>query len=86
MNKSSKYVDKIRSTNVYDVAIVTPITEASGLSESYGNNILLKREDLQPVFSFKVRGAYNKISKLYAKGVKKPIMAASAIGQTRIWP
>ena len=78
MNKSSKYVDKIRSTNVYDVAIVTPITEASGLSESYGNNILLKREDLQPVFSFKVRGAYNKISKLYAKGVKKPIMAASA--------
>ena len=67
MNKSSKYFDKIRSTNVYDVAIVTPITEASGLSESYGNNILLKREDLQPVFSFKVRGAYNKISKLYAK-------------------
>ncbi len=64
MKKSSKYVNKIRSANVYDVALKSPITKAVGLSLQYGNNILLKREDMQPVFSFKLRGAYNKLSKL----------------------
>ena len=45
MIKSSKYVKKIRSTNVYDVANKSPITKAEGLSLQYGNNILLKREE-----------------------------------------
>ena len=67
MIKSSKYVKKIRSTNVYDVANKSPITKAEGLSLQYENNILLKREDMQPVFSFKLRGAYNKLSKLNKK-------------------
>ena len=78
MIKSSKYVKKIRSTNVYDVANKSPITKAEGLSLQYGNNILLKREDMQPVFSFKLRGAYNKLSKLNKNGKNKPVIAASA--------
>ena len=78
MIKSSKYVKKIRSTNVYDVANKSPITKAEGLSLQYGNNILLKREDMQPVFSFKLRGAYNKLSKLNKNGKNKSVIAASA--------
>jgi threonine dehydratase len=78
MIKSSKLIERINKTNVYDVAVISPITEALSLSSDLGNEILLKREDLQPVFSFKLRGAYNKISKLYKKGIKKPVIAASA--------
>ena len=78
MSKSSKLIDSINNTNVYDVAVISPITEALSLSSELKNEVLLKREDLQPIFSFKLRGAYNKISKLYEKGVKKPVMAASA--------
>ena len=78
MNKSSKYITKIRSTNVYDVALNSPITKAVGLSLQYENNILLKREDMRPIFSFKLRGAYNKLSKLHKKGITKSVIAASA--------
>ena len=78
ISKSSKLIDKINDSNVYDVAVVSPITEALSLSLALNNKILLKREDLQPIFSFKLRGAYNKISKLYEKGIKKPVIAASA--------
>ena len=78
MIKSSKYVKKIKSTNVYDVADKSPITKAEGLSLQYGNNILLKREDMQPVFSFKLRGAYNKLSKLNKNEINKSVIAASA--------
>ena len=78
LKKSKKYVNKIRSTDVYDVAQVSPITKAVGLSSQYENNILLKREDMQSIFSFKLRGAYNKLSKLYKKGINKPVIAASA--------
>lgn len=78
ISKSSKLIDKINDSNVYDVAVVSPITEALSLSLVLNNKILLKREDLQPIFSFKLRGAYNKISKLYEKGIKKPVIAASA--------
>ncbi|WP_263147847.1 pyridoxal-phosphate dependent enzyme, partial [Pseudomonas sp. RIT-PI-AD] len=61
------YVRKILSAPVYDVAIETPLQPAPALSERLGNQILLKREDLQPVFSFKVRGAYNKLAQLTAE-------------------
>ncbi|HAC30615.1 MAG TPA: threonine ammonia-lyase, biosynthetic, partial [Marinobacter hydrocarbonoclasticus] len=59
-----RYIKKILDARVYDVAIETPLTEARSLSKRFGNNIMLKREDLQPVFSFKIRGAYNRIAQL----------------------
>ena len=58
------YINEIENSNVYDVAQVTPITFLSKISQKYENRIHLKREDLQPIFSFKCRGAYNKISNL----------------------
>ena len=57
-----QYVKKILTSRVYDVAVETPLQTAGQLSKRLGNNILLKREDLQPVFSFKIRGAYNKLA------------------------
>ena len=52
-----KYLNKILNTRVYDVAIESPLDAAPGLSARLNNNVLIKREDLQPVFSFKLRGA-----------------------------
>jgi len=77
-NKLRAYNKLIRASNVYDVAEVTPITKANTLSRQLKNNIFLKREDLQPVFSFKVRGAYNKISKIKKISPDRPVIAASA--------
>ena len=77
-NKLKAYNKLIRASNVYDVAEVTPITKANTLSRQLKNNIFLKREDLQPVFSFKVRGAYNKISKIKKISPNRPVIAASA--------
>jgi threonine dehydratase len=56
------YLERILNAQVYDVAIETPLDPAPALSARIGNRVLLKREDLQPVFSFKLRGAYNKIA------------------------
>jgi threonine dehydratase len=61
------YLERILNAQVYDVAIETPLDLAPSLSARIGNRILLKREDLQPVFSFKLRGAYNKIAHLSAE-------------------
>jgi len=55
------YKKRIDVANVYEAAIKTPLQKQQNLSQRFNNNILLKREDLQPVFSFKVRGAYNKM-------------------------
>jgi threonine dehydratase len=60
----SDYLEQILKARVYDVAIETPLEPAPRLSARLGNRILLKREDLQPGFSFKVRGAYNRLSQL----------------------
>lgn len=76
--KSKKYIKKIASSNVYDVAISTPLSPAYRLSKTLGNNVLLKREDLQPTFSFKLRGAYNKISLLKNRRGIEGVVAASA--------
>ena len=65
----------LKAESVYDVAIKSPTQFASKISSKINNKIFIKREDLQPVFSFKLRGAYNKISKL--KNVRH-IVAASA--------
>ena len=61
---ASPYIEKILKARVYDVAIESPLEEAPRLSRRLGNQVLLKREDLQPVFSFKLRGAYNRIAHL----------------------
>ena len=58
------YIKKILNARVYDVSKETALDVAPGLSAKIGNQVLLKREDLQPVFSFKCRGAYNRIFKL----------------------
>ena len=77
-SKFKSYVSRIESSKVYDVAQITPITKANQLSGLLKNEIFLKREDLQPVFSFKVRGACNKLALLKEKGLKGPFIAASA--------
>ena len=68
----------VLTSRVYDVARETPLDEAPRLSERLDNEVLLKREDLQPVFSFKLRGAYNKIAHLSDKERARGIIAASA--------
>lgn len=73
-----EYVKKILCARVYDVAIETPIDEARQLSKRFDNRILLKREDLQPVFSFKLRGAYNKVAQLTPEQLARGVICASA--------
>ena len=73
-----KYLEKILKARVYDVAIETPLDPMPGLSKRLANQVLLKREDLQPVFSFKLRGAYNKIVHLSEEQRAKGVIAASA--------
>ncbi len=76
---SKKYLKLIPEASVvYDVAIDSPTTHAVNLSIKENNNIYLKREDLQPIFSFKNRGAYNKIVNLSDKKKSLGIIAASA--------
>ena len=75
---ADKCIQLIDSANVYDVAIKTPTTFANNLSTKLENDIFLKREDLQPIFSFKNRGAYNKISNLTPSQKKGGVIAASA--------
>lgn len=77
-NMLQQYADKIDQAHVYEVARKTPLENAALLSERLKNQILLKREDLQAVFSFKLRGAYNKISALSDDQRKQGIIAASA--------
>jgi threonine dehydratase len=72
------YLERILRARVYDVAIETPLDHAPALSARIGNRVLLKREDLQPVFSFKLRGAYNKIVHLSAERLKHGVICASA--------
>jgi len=74
----NRYIKKILDARVYDVAIETPMTHAPLLSSRFNNHIYLKREDLQPVFSFKLRGAYNRVRLLSDKQKAKGVIAASA--------
>ena len=72
------YVKRILDAQVYDVARETPIHEADLMSRRLGNRVLLKREDLQPIFSFKLRGAYCKMSRLTSEQRSRGVIAASA--------
>ncbi len=74
----SDTVRDILTARVYDVAIESPLEKADSLSASLGCNVYLKREDLQPVHSFKLRGAYNKIAQLSAQEQAKGVITASA--------
>jgi threonine dehydratase len=74
----SDTVRDILTARVYDVAIESPLEKADSLSNSVGCTVYLKREDLQPVHSFKLRGAYNKISQLSAEEQAKGVITASA--------
>jgi threonine dehydratase len=76
--KKNDYLERILSARVYDVAVETPLELAPALSARTGNRLLLKREDLQPVFSFKLRGAYNKMARLPPAVLKRGVITASA--------
>lgn len=72
------YLKRILSSRVYDIAIESPLSVAAGLSRRLGRTVLLKREDMQPVFSFKLRGAYNKIAHLDVQERAAGVVTASA--------
>jgi threonine dehydratase len=72
------YLERILKARVYDVAVETPLETAPGLSARLNNTLLLKREDMQPVFSFKLRGAYNKMAALPAARLRRGVICASA--------
>ncbi len=72
------YIERILKARVYDIAIESPLTLAKVLSRRLDNRVLLKREDLQPVFSFKLRGAYNKLRHLPPAALEQGVIAASA--------
>ena len=75
---SENYIQLIDDARVYEVADRTPLERAPKLSERLGNNVWLKREDLQPVFSFKLRGAYNKIASLSDSAIENGVICSSA--------
>lgn len=72
------YVKKILAAPVYDLAVCTPLQAAPALSQALGNQVLLKREDLQPTFSFKIRGAYNRLVQLTPAQRLRGVVTASA--------
>jgi threonine dehydratase len=72
------YLKRILNARVYDVAVESPLELAPNLSARIGNRVLLKREDMQPVFSFKLRGAYNKMAQLTPGQLKRGVITASA--------
>ena len=72
------YLKRILTARVYDVAIESPLELATSLSSRIGNPIYLKREDMQPVFSFKLRGAYNKMAQQTPEQLKRGVITASA--------
>jgi threonine dehydratase len=76
--RSDGYLEKILTARVYDVAVESPLDPAPALSRRLGNHVLLKREDQQAVFSFKLRGAYNKMAHLTAAQLARGVVCASA--------
>ena len=76
--RPADYLKKILTARVYDVAVESALEPAKNLSRRLHNRILLKREDQQPVFSFKLRGAYNKMAHLTPEQLEKGVICASA--------
>ena len=77
-SQRTAYLQRILTARVYDVAIESALEPARTLSRRLGNHVLLKREDQQPVFSFKLRGAYNKMAHLSAEELARGVICASA--------
>ena len=75
---ANPYIERILKARVYDVAVESPLEPAPRLSRRLGNQVLLKREDLQSVFSFKLRGAYNKMAHLSESVARRGVICASA--------
>ncbi|MBP8814566.1 MAG: threonine ammonia-lyase, biosynthetic [Laribacter sp.] len=75
---ATDYLERILTASVYDVAVETPLDPMSNLTGRLQNTVLLKREDLQPVFSFKIRGAYNKMARLSPDELRQGVITASA--------
>ncbi|MBL8306357.1 MAG: threonine ammonia-lyase, biosynthetic [Rubrivivax sp.] len=75
---AAAYLQRVLTARVYDVARETPLEPARSLSRRLANQVLLKREDQQPVFSFKLRGAYNKMVQLPAEALARGVICASA--------
>ena len=75
---TTNYKERIEHSHVYDVAKNTPLEFQANLSARIHNRVLLKREDMQPVFSFKLRGAYNKMTHLSADALNRGVICASA--------
>ena len=80
---SFDYLKRVLTARVYDVAIESPLEKARNLSQRLGCEVLLKREDQQPVFSFKLRGAYNKMAHLTPGQLEKGVICASAGNHAR---
>jgi threonine dehydratase len=78
MPQKLDYLKRILTARVYDVAVETALDPARHLSQRLHNHVLLKREDQQPVFSFKLRGAYNKMAQLDAEQLARGVICASA--------
>jgi len=76
--KNNDYLERVLKARVYDVASESPLELAPALAKRLGNRLLIKREDLQPVFSFKLRGAYNKMAGLPRRRLARGVIAASA--------
>jgi threonine dehydratase len=76
--RKDDYLQRILTAKVYDVAVESALDDAPALSRRLGNRILVKREDQQPVFSFKLRGAYNKMASLTADELERGVICASA--------
>ncbi|NOR66014.1 MAG: threonine ammonia-lyase, biosynthetic [Woeseiaceae bacterium] len=74
----TNYLQRIQNASVYDVAVESPLDFARNLSARLNNRIWLKREDLQPIFSFKLRGAYNKLASLSDKELANGVICSSA--------
>ena len=77
------YLQRILNARVYDVAVESPLELAGKLSNRLGNQVWLKREDTQPVFSFKLRGAYNKMARLSPQDLERGVVSAPRRGTTR---
>src|ERR1700743_2549960 len=75
---ANPYIERILKARVYDVAVESPLEEAARLSRRLDNHVMLKREDLQRVFSFKSRGAYNRVAHLSEAIAKRGVVCASA--------
>ena len=86
MSNHSEYLNKVLLSRVYDVAVETPLDEAVSLSRRLGNRVLLKRDDLQPVFSFQAARRLQQDGPSFPEELRRGVIAASAGNHAQGWP